>query len=568
MPKMKSRNAQLKSALGAMAPKERVQEVLKIPKEDTRNRQGFKAYSLPEELRLISMLCTLKLEPQYYRSENQTMKELRDLIERIGSKDPYFVAQAIVYARCMADGMRSINHLGAALLAPFASGTEWAKRFYGRFDRKKQQGGCIYRTDDMSEIKDVFAALNNTTLSAAMKVGFRSVLESLDAYQLTKYAKTTRDIANLVHPNPEKSKAIMDLEGDAAKKYAKIKNKAGKYSVLCERCTNVKVLDVIMSGITVSADTWEVANSEAGQEVAKAVKTGKISVEEGKKVLAEAKNQNFQDLLKEGKLGILAALRNIRQMLQYSDPKTINLLCTLISDGEKIRKGLIMPYQIDIAYEILNTEFHAYDKYTQVRDALIRGYEASVPNLALALPGKTLVILDCSGSMTTHLYDPASKRALYSSCRDKASLIAATIAKATGADVISFGSRAEWTSYNKNHTVFDIANKFATSRMGCTYLNYAWDLARTSRKDYDRVIILSDNECNSMQRVSTSYKKYVHDICSPYVYCCDMTAYGTIPLAGDKVNYYCGYGYKMFDDIASNEFNPMQHIEKVRKVVI
>ena len=565
MTKMKSRNAQLKSALGAMAPKERVQEVLSIPKEDTVNRQGFAAYSLPDELRLISMLNTLKLEPQYYRSENQTMKELRDLIERIGSKDPYFVAQAIVYSRCMGEGMRSINHLGAALLAPFASGTEWAKRFYGRFDRKKQQGGCIYRTDDMSEIKDVFAALNSTTLSAAMKTGFRSVLESLDAYQLAKYAKTTRDIANLVHPNPEKSKATVILEGEDVVDYNTAKGILTKVPILPKE---VKVLDAILAGITVSADTWEVANSEAGQEVAKAVKEGKITKEEAKTVLAEAKNQNFQDLLKEGKLGILAALRNIRQMLQCSDPETINFLCALISDGEKIRKGLIMPYQIDIAYEILNTEFHAYDKYTQVRDALIRGYEASVPNLALALPGKTLVVLDCSGSMTTRLYDSVGKRALYSNCLDKASLIAATIAKATGADVIRFGSRAEWASYNKNHTVFDIAHQFAASRMGCTYLNYAWDLARASHKDYDRVIILSDNECNSMQKASTSYKQYVHDVCSPYVYCCDMAAYGTIPLAGDKVNYYCGYGYKMFDDIASNEFNPMQHIEKVKKVVI
>ena len=562
MTKMKSRNAQLKSALGAMAPKERVQEALSIPKEDTVNRQGYAAYSLPDELRLISMLCTLKLEPQFYRSENKTMKELRDLIERIGSKDPYFVAQAIVYGRCFV-GMRDINYLGASLLAPFASGTEWAKRFYNRFDRKKQQGGCIYRLDDMSAIKDIFDALTPHVLSAAMKTGFKSVLETVDAYQLAKYAKTTRDIANLVHPNPEKSKAVVTLKGKDVIDFCKAKG----YEKAAEQL-EVKVLDALLAGITVSADTWEVANSEAGQEVAKAVKAGKITKEEGEKVLSEAKNQNFQDLLKEGKLGILAALRNIRQMLQYSDPETINLLCALISDGEKIRKGLIMPYQIDIAYEILHTEFPAYDKYTQVRDALIRGYEASVPNLALALPGKTLVILDCSGSMTTPLYDPASKRALHSNCLDKASLIAATIAKATGADVIRFGSRAEWASYNKNHTVFDIAHQFAASRMGCTYLNYAWDLARTSRKDYDRVIILSDSECNSMQRASTSYKQYIHDICSPYVYCCDMAAYGTTPLAGDKVNYYCGYGYKMFDDIASNEFNPMQHIEKVKKVVI
>ena len=53
---------------------------------------------------------------------------------------------------------------------------------------------------------------------------------------------------------------------------------------------------------------------------------------------------------------------------------------------------------------------------------------------------------------------------------DKAALIAATIAKATNADVIRFGNDAEWTNYNKNHTVFDIAKQFAHSNMGCTYL--------------------------------------------------------------------------------------------------
>lgn len=563
MTKINSRNAQLKSALGAMAPKERVKEVLNIPKEDTKNRQGFAAYSLPEELRLISMLNTLKVQEQFYRTENKQMQELRDLIERIGFKDPYFVAQCIKYSRCMGEGMRDINNIAAALLAPFASGQEWAKRFYSLYNKKTQLGGCIFRADDMNAIKTVFSALNTPKLSAAMKVGFRNTLEALDAYQLAKYAKTTRDIANLVHPNPEKSKAVITLTGKDRDKFLDGKG----YDESASEIT-VKVLDAIMSGITVSADTWEVANSEAGQEVAKAVKAGKITAEEGKKILAQAKDQNFQDLLKEGKLGVLAALRNIRQILQYSDQKTVDLLCALLSNPEKIRQGKIMPYQIDIAYEVLNTEFRSYDKYTQVRDALVRGYETSVPNLAEALPGKTLVILDCSGSMSAFLYDSANKRRLYSSCLDKASLIAATIAKATGADVIRFGSRAEWTSYNKNHTVFDIAQQFAASRMGCTYLNYAWDLARVSHKDYDRVIILSDNECNSMQRVSTSYKQYVHDVCSPYVYCCDMAAYGTTPLAGDKVNYYCGYGYKLFDDIASNEFNPMQHIEKIRKVVI
>ena len=154
MVKMKERNGQLKSSLGAMAPKERVVASASIPTENAKNRQGYAAYSLDDELRLLSMLNTLKLEPQFYRSENQTMRELRDLIERLALKDPYFVAQAIVYSRCVGEGMRSINHLAAALLAPFIAGEEYAKRFYGLWNKKEQRGGCIYRVDDMSEIKD------------------------------------------------------------------------------------------------------------------------------------------------------------------------------------------------------------------------------------------------------------------------------------------------------------------------------------------------------------------------------------------------------------------------------
>ena len=130
MVKMKDRNAQLKSALGKMASKETVQEIQNLPEYDTVNRQGYAAYSLSDELRLISMLNTLKIEPQYYRSENEIMTELRDLIERIGMKDPYFLAQCIVYSRCIGEGMRSINHLTAALAAPFISGLDFAKRFH------------------------------------------------------------------------------------------------------------------------------------------------------------------------------------------------------------------------------------------------------------------------------------------------------------------------------------------------------------------------------------------------------------------------------------------------------
>lgn len=558
--KMTDRNAQLKAALGAMAPKERVVESMNIKKEDTVNRQGFKAYALDDKLRLITMLNTLKLQPQFYRTESEQMKELRDLIERIAIKDAYFVAQAIVYSRCVGEGMRSVNHLAAALLAPYASGQEWSKRFYGLFNKKESKnglvtGGCIYRPDDMTEIKAVYDALNKAVLSNAMKKGFASVIENLDGYQLTKYKKNIIDMSNLVHPNSSKSNATVTINGKT-----------------------VKVLDALMQGVNIPADTWEHANSEAGQEVAKAVREGKISKNEAEKILAEAKNDNWESLLNDGKLGVLAALRNIRNMMKNPRKSVIDAWCKLITTDGLIRKSLVLPMQIDLAYETVMREFANADYSPKVQQALLDAYEMSIPNLTSVLSGKTCVVVDCSGSMGCPVsidgYLRSSAR-YYSttreteSCSYKAGLIAATICKATNADVIKFGSDAKYFGYNKNTNVFALARQIGTHDYGATYPYRAFELMRSMRKSYDRIIFISDNEVNSYNLTSDSYKRYIHDVCSPYIYAVDLAAYGTTPISNDnKVQYYYGYGIQLFDDISKNEFNPNYHIDKISKVVI
>ena len=212
----------------------------------------------------------------------------------------------------------------------------------------------------MSEIKDVYSVLNNSALSNSMKKGFAASIEALDAYLLTKYKKTVIDIANLVHPNPTKSTA----------------------TVKDENGNEVNVLNALMNGINVVADTWETAQSEAGQEVAKAVREGKLSKEKAAEVLKEAKAENWSSLLAENKLGILAALRNIRAIMNNSNAKsdTVKKLCNLLSDGNKIRNGLIMPYQIDTAYEIVRNEVNSSSEQRDILKALLNGYEAAVPN--------------------------------------------------------------------------------------------------------------------------------------------------------------------------------------------
>ena len=539
----KFRNQNLRDSLATMQPSPKLVEANKIPKPSVKNRQGHAAYSLDSWLRLLTMLNTLKLENQFYRSETETMKELKALVDTCAKEDPYLVAQCIVYSRCVGEGMRSVNHLAASYLAPHCGGLEWAKRFYSLWNKKTQSGGTVFRPDDMAEIIACFSAMNKTKATNSMKKGFAAAIESLDAYSILKYKNALIDVINLVHPNPKNSSAMVDHNGE-----------------------KVNAIDAVIKGLSVSADTWEVAQSDAGQEVAKAVKEGKIDEVQAKEILKEAKAENWGALLTEGKLGILAALRNIRNMMNtVSNDQTFDTLCTLLSDGDAIRKGKIMPYQIDLANEVVNTEFSSAES-RKISAALLKGYEAAVPNLAEMLPGRNLVIVDFSGSMSTSVVDPVRKTRYKSSCMDKAALIAATIAKATNADVIRFGDNAEHVHWNMNSDVFSIA-KAMKKDMGCTNLGRAWQLAQASGKKYDRVFILSDNECNRGSSYS-SYMNYVKAVGSPYVYSVDMAAYGTTQLAGDKVRYYYGYGYAMFDDIAKSEFNPNYHLDKVKKIVI
>lgn len=537
------RNAQLKATIGRIPAKEVIKEVANMPEYDTVNCQGHAAYSVPEQLQLLSMLNTLKVEPQYYRSENELIRELRDLIFKLASVDPYFVAQAIVWSRCCGEGMRTINHLAAALLAPFAAGTEWGKRFYSSFDKKsKKRGGCIYRLDDMSEIKDAFSALNTTVLTNAMKKGFASVLENASAYELAKYKKTTIDISNLTHPNIGSSKATVTIDGK-----------------------EMNVIDALLKGMTISADTWETANSEAGQIVAQAVKEGKLTKEKAEKVLNEAKNDNWEGLLNEGKLGILAAVRNLRNILKGDRDSVIDKVAELVKDGAKIRQGKVMPYQLEQAMTIVqDTSSTAAGR--KLVAALETGMITALPNLKELLTGRTLVMVDCSGSMAIPCY--SGKDRLRHSCIDKAAILAAMLAKGADADIVVFGSRAERMAYNPNDSLSTISNRIKRYSLGGTNISSAFDLIRREHARYDRIILLSDDEAN-YGCTRSSYKQYITEVCSPYVYCVDLASYGSTPLKNEgKVNYYYGYGYSMLDDVARLEFNPQAHIEKVKQIEI
>ena len=563
---MSKTNSKLASVIGSKQPKSNLVNARNIPTPDTTNQQGYAAYSQDKWLTLLTMLNTLKFEPQYYRSQTQTLKELQALIDNCAKEDLYLTCQCIVYSRCLGEGMRTISHASSVFIAPYISGQEYSKRFYGLWNKKEQKGGVIFRPDDMAEILAGYIALNGqvqqtvTTvdgvpvsndvktsgpkLSNAMKKGFKSALESLDTYSLLKYKSNLIDIINLVHPSPKLSRATVEYNGE-----------------------KISTIDAIMKGYNVSANTWEVNQGEAGQIVAKAVKEGKLTDKEAKETLTQAKADNWKELLDTNKLGILAALRNLRNVLiNNPESSTINKLCDLVSNPTLIREGKIMPYQLDLANEIMIAEFNSpYAR--QISQALAKGYELAIPNLSALIPGQNVIFLDQSGSMGYEIKLSGQKYSSRTSCISKAALIAATIAKATNADIIVFGSSAKYVQYNPNLDVFTLAKQLSTANMGGTNLAAAWNLAQASGRKYTRTFILSDNECNRGNTYS-SYMSYVKNVGHPYVYSVDLAGYGTNCIAGEKVRYYYGYGFSMFDDIAKSEFNAAYHLDQVRKLVI
>ena len=150
--------------------------------------------------------------------------------------------------------------------SPFISGTTWAKDFFSKWDRKEKIGGVICRPTDMNEILLYFQSENNNSpkLTNSMKKGFANAIENFDTYTILKYKRVLIDLINLVHPNIKNSTATIASDG---KEY--------------------NTIDAIMKGIKVSADTWEVAQVTAGQEVAQAVKDGKISEDDAEVILKE-----------------------------------------------------------------------------------------------------------------------------------------------------------------------------------------------------------------------------------------------------------------------------------------
>lgn len=446
------------------------------------NLAGGEAFAQSPEVELVSILLTSFVSDQYYRSAGDTLARLRELLKVV---EPEFAAKAAVYAR-HEFGMRSITHVLAAEVAPYVSGKPFARSFFKR---------VIRRPDDMTEILSYYrGTLGHKKLPNAMKAGFAAAFDRFDGYQLGKYRGEGKafkliDVVNLVHPKG------IEKNSDALK--------------------------ALVAGELRQTGTWEDKLVAVGQSA------------DGDKGAKKA--EVWRELLTEGKLGYLALVRNLRNILRDA-PDLTPKVCEELTNAEKIAKSLILPTQMLTAFGELD---YLTAEARTVGKALEQAIELSCANVP-DLPN-TLVVIDNSGSMTHSVSGGKLKM------NEIGAAFGMILAKRSNADVMEFGDTARMIPYNLNASVLLFAKEFPLLNQ----VGHGTDfkaIFRAAQKKYDRIVIFSDMQgwvdYYSPKDVFLAYKKRVH--ADPFVYSVDLAGHGTTQLPERNVYALAGFMPEMF----------------------
>lgn len=372
----------------------------------TENLAGGQAYKQAPELELISILLTSFATDSFYRTENNTYKRLKELVQVCDGK---FVAQAAVYARTVF-GMRSITHVVASELAKKISGKEWASDFYK---------AIIYRPDDMMEILSYHKAKNGK-VSNAMKGGFAMAFDKFDSYSLAKYKGEGKafkliDVVNIVHPKPTEK--------------------------------NADAIRSLVKGELKSFDTWEVELTKAGQ----------VATNETEK--AAAKKEAWIKLISEKKLGYFALLRNLRNIIEQA-PEAIHQALEMLTNETLIKKSLVLPFRYLSAFEEVN-KMTGGKIVRDVLSAINKAVDIAVNNVPI-FEGETLVVLDVSGSMAMNALGIKSPHII-------GALFAAVLAKSNNSDFMTFENNARYININTSDSTITIANSIRFAAGGTNF---------------------------------------------------------------------------------------------------
>lgn len=422
--------------------------------------EGGEVYEKNPAEEWLNFLFSSYLEDGFYESRNTQCERLLDLTANMIVT---YGPEFVGKAAMFARkelGMRSVSQVVAAMLNVV------------KFDDKRAffRNFCN-RPDDVSE---VFSILDyfNIKRSHALVRGFGDYLSSITPYTLGKYKLARKqynmyDLINITHAH---SLAI----------------------------------DAYKNGTLESPDTWEVAISTAANE--------------------EGRSAEWKRLVEEHKLGYMALIRNLRNILAADgvDRAWIEeYLCPAIKNTYSIQKSMVFPYQIYSAYKNMGSDNPA------VIHALEQAFMIALSNMP-KLAGDTLVILDVSGSMTS----PISARSSITIREVGAVYAMCILLTSENSDVIKFATHAKKFKFDLNDNLFHQIEKLdAAENLG--YGTELWGAYNCADRKYDRIMLISDMQIMDDssywygEPAIASYKDYCKQYGRTPIYSFDLGNYHT-----------------------------------------
>ncbi|MBP2618948.1 TROVE domain-containing protein [Chryseobacterium jejuense] len=500
-----------------------------LKKEKTRviNHEGAKAYMMTPAEELYSAVVTTGLSDLTYEKGNDRLERIQSLIQK---NDPEFVAKLAVYARKDMH-LRSIPLVLATELAKETSGTDLVSRTVD---------GVIQRADEITELLAYYQLANERTetkklnrLSKQIQKGLVKSFNKFDEYQFAKYNRkgdvTLKDALFLVHPK------------------AKDENQQ-------------TIFNKIVYDILETPYTWEVELSVLGQQ--------KFTDEAEKK---QAFKTKWEELIFSNKLGYMATLRNLRNILEAGvSPEAMSKVCSYLSDERAVSNSKQLPFRFLAAYRELKKINSPY--LSSVWNALEEAVLVSGQNIkGFGFNTSVVIAADVSGSMQKSV-SPKSKILLYD-----IGLLMSMILQSKCQNVTTgiFGDRWLRVPMPKQGILNNVDAFYKREgEVGYSTNGYLVIEDLIKRKEIvDKVMLFTDTQMwdssgrgNSFEDTWNKYKMIAPNA---KLYIFDLAGYGRQPIDVKRNDVYliAGWSDKIFDVLNALE-DQRSAIEMIEKVVL
>lgn len=419
-------------------------------------------------------------EDTFYEQAEERRSRLGPLIAQIAVSDPDWITRLVGWVRGKAN-LRSVAIFLAAeaVHARLAAGATGGNR--------QIVSAAIRRADEPAEFLAYWRNTYGGTLPKPVKRGVSDAVQRV--YSEASWLKWRgkgdrgdldfRDVLNLVHAVPRDERQAALFEQIVAHGYGR----KAEFSP-----ETLPVLSARNEFAALSEDERYARVTEPG--AAKALFAAGVTWEALSGFLGRLDAKAWEAVIPN--LGYTALRMNLRNFVEAGvSDSVLDAVSARLADADEVARSRALPVQFLAAYRNAPMQFHW---------PLEQALNHSV-NRVPALPGRTLVLVDCSGSMNGRL---SAKGSL--SRMDAAVAFGAALAlRAEDATLVAFGDRSTEITFRKSDSILGLSRRF--ENMGGTRSREA--VAR-HYSGHDRVVNLTDEQYGSYSYWSMGNERSVY----------------------------------------------------------